>query len=103
MPPAPPPRTLSVDLDDTPRYGLYPTRRRVQAGAVRIGVYNRGMDDHDLTVVDARGRLRGRVFVAAGQRGSLKVDLSRGPVTLYCSLFDHEGLGMKATIRAARS
>lgn len=103
VPPPPPPRSLSVDLDDTPRLGLYPTRRRVGVGKVRVRVYNRGMDDHDLTVVDARGRMRGQVFVVAGQQGTLEVDLSRGPVTLYCSLFDHAVAGMKSTIRASRS
>lgn len=102
VPPAPPARSLSVDLDDNPTYALYPSRRRVRAGVVRVRVYNRGMDDHDLTIVDASGQVH-RVFVPAGEDGRLEVDLGRGAITLYCSLFDHAARGMAAQIRAARS
>ena len=34
---------------------MRPSKRLVAAGEVTLRVYNRGMDDHDLTIVDATG------------------------------------------------
>jgi hypothetical protein len=58
----------------------------VAAGLVRIHVYNRGMDDHDLTLVDARGRVH-TIPLAPGADARLDAELAPGAVRLYCSLF----------------
>ena len=64
-------------------------RRRIsrsRPGKVRIHVYNRGMDDHDLTLVDAHGQVHS-VPLVSGEDAVLEADLAAGPVRLFCSLF----------------
>ena len=46
------PSSLAVDES---KYALRPSQIVLAAGRVRINVYNRGMDDHDLTLVDGNG------------------------------------------------
>jgi hypothetical protein len=77
------PQSLAVDEFE---WGMRGTHLEVRAGLVRIHVYNRGMDDHDLTLVDARGQLHS-VPLVSGQDAVLEADLAAGPVRLYCSLF----------------
>ena len=89
------PSSLAVDESE---YTLRPSQIVLAAGQVRINVYNRGMDDHDLTLVDGNGVTQ-QVPVKAGASGTLIVALKPGSYTLYCSLFagtpqSHEALGM---------
>jgi plastocyanin len=93
------PSSLAVDETE---YTLRPSQIVLAAGQVRITVYNRGMDDHDLTVVDASGVAQ-QVAVKPGESGTLVVALEPGSYRLYCSLFagtpeSHEALGMHKTI-----
>jgi plastocyanin len=93
------PQSLAVDEFE---WGVRGTHLEVKAGLVRIHVYNRGMDDHDLTVVDASGVAQ-QVAVKPGESGTLVVALEPGSYRLYCSLFagtpeSHEALGMHKTI-----
>jgi plastocyanin len=97
-------RSLTVDESE---WALRPSKRLVAAGPVRIRVYNRGEDDHDLAVVDGSGREQS-VYLAPGTSGTLQVTLPPGAWKLYCSLFagspdSHEALGMAAVIRAKRA
>ena len=67
-----------------------------------FNIYNRGMDDHDLALVDASGNVRS-VDVPPRESRSLVATLGPGQVKLYCSLFagtpgSHEALGMSTTI-----
>ena len=83
-------------------WGMRGTHLDVKAGLVRIHVYNRGMDDHDLTLVDAQGTVHS-VPLGSGDDAVLEADLAAGPVQLYCSLFagtpqSHDALGMHSTI-----
>jgi plastocyanin len=102
VPPAPVatlPSSLAVDESE---YTLRPSQIVVAAGQVRINVYNRGMDDHDLTVVDGNGVTQ-QLPVKAGASGTLIVALEPGSYRLYCSLFagtpeSHDALGMHNTI-----
>jgi hypothetical protein len=99
LPPALPapalPQSIAVDEFE---WGMRGTHLQVAAGRLQIHVYNRGMDDHDLAVIDAQGVLH-TVALASGADAVLAVDVSAGPVKLFCSLFagtpdSHEAKGM---------
>jgi plastocyanin len=95
------PRSLAVDEFE---WGLRPSKRLVAAGLVRMRVYNRGQDDHNLVVRERDGTPR-VVSLKAGESGTLTARLAPGSYTLVCSLFagtaqSHEQLGMRATLKA---
>jgi hypothetical protein len=81
----PPPLSAGLTVDEYEFY-LKPSRFEVAPGAVRFRVYNRGMDDHDLTLVDAHGQVHS-VPLVSGEDAVLEADLGAGPVRLFCSLF----------------
>jgi hypothetical protein len=85
--PPPPPAVLaqSIAVDEF-EYGIRGSHLEVAAGKLRIHVYNRGMDDHDLTLVDANGQVQS-VPLASGADAELDADVAAGPLRLYCSLF----------------
>lgn len=100
-PPTALPSALAVDEGE---WVVRPSKRLVAAGQVTLRVYNRGMDDHDLTVVDATGTTR-RVYLEPRGTGTLTVTLTPGTWRVYCSLFagtpsSHEALGMVSYIQA---
>ncbi len=103
IPPRPAfPRALSVDETE---YQLNPSRTVVSSGRVRINVYNRGMDDHDLVVYDAAGTTLGASVLLPGAADELFVTLPAGDYRVVCSLFagtpvSHEALGMSFTLTA---
>jgi uncharacterized cupredoxin-like copper-binding protein len=93
------PSSLAVDESE---YTLRPSQIVLAAGQVTINVYNRGMDDHDLTLVDGNGVTQ-QVAVKPSTSGTLVVALKPGSYRLYCSLFEgtpqsHDALGMHSTI-----
>jgi Copper binding proteins, plastocyanin/azurin family len=66
----------------------------MQAGPLEFNISNVGEDDHNLSI-------KGRDETAAvppGGNGQLKVTLAPGTYTLYCSLPEHEGNGMRTTL-----
>ena len=88
-------------VDET-EYSIGLSRTLVGAGEVTFNVYNRGMDDHDLAVVDANGNVQ-VVAVPPRETRSLVVQLGVGQTRVYCSLFagtpaSHEALGMSAAL-----
>lgn len=100
-PPTALPTALAVDENE---FTVRPSRRLVAAGPVTLRVYNRGMDDHDLTLVDATGATR-QVYLEPKGAGVLRVTLTPGVWKLYCSLFagtpiSHEDAGMVSYVRA---
>jgi plastocyanin len=93
------PSSLAVDEDE---YTLRPSQIVLAAGQVKITVYNRGMDDHDLTLVDGNGATQ-QLPIKPGQSGQLIVALKPGSYRLFCSLFagtpeSHDALGMHNTV-----
>jgi hypothetical protein len=95
------PRSLALDEFE---WGMRGTHLQVAAGPLQIHVYNRGMDDHDLAVIDAHGVLH-TVPLASGADAVLQVDVAAGPVKLFCSLFagtadSHEAKGMLFDVTA---
>ena len=102
LPPPPPlPTSLAVDEDE---WTVIPSKRVVAAGPVTLRVYNRGMDDHDLSLVDATGALH-RIYLAPGTSSEIQATLTPGTWKIWCSLFagtpdSHELFGMVSTIEA---
>jgi len=102
LPPPPPlPTSLAVDEDE---WTVIPSQRVVAAGPVTLRVYNRGMDDHDLSLVDATGALQ-QVYLGPGGSAEIRATLTPGDWKLWCSLFagtpeSHEQMGMVTVIRA---
>ena len=75
LPPPPPlPTSLAVDEDE---WTVIPSQRVVAAGPVTLRVYNRGMDDHDLSLVDATGALQ-QVYLAPGGSAEIRATLTPG-------------------------
>lgn len=99
-PPPAAPRALSVDETE---FVLNPSRTVVSAGTIRLNVYNRGMDDHDLVVYDQTGAELGKAILAPGAADQIVVNLPAGDYRVVCSLFAgteiaHETLGMRFTL-----
>ncbi len=103
VPPRPAfPRALSVDEIE---YQLNPSRVVVSSGRVRINVYNRGMDDHNLEVFDGVGASVALTPtpLLPGAADEIFVTLPAGDYRVVCSLFagtaiSHETLGMRFTL-----
>lgn len=89
-------RTLSVDEFE---YTLRPSKIAVSAGRVRIRVYNRGEDEHNLVVVGHDG-VRHVLDLQPAASGVVTPRLARGRYKLFCSLYagtpqSHEAKGMR--------
>jgi hypothetical protein len=98
VPPPPKPALPQAISVDEFEWGMRGSHLLVAQGPLEIHVYNRGMDDHNLTVVDANGVVH-TVPLASGADAVLNVDVGAGPVHLYCSLYagtpdSHEAKGM---------
>ena len=101
MPTPPLPHALTVDESE---YKIVPSERVVAAGAVTMQVYDRGQDEHNLTVQgpitsSGDGKIRGQVWLQSGASTTLVTKLGPGKYKLYCSMFmgtpqSHEMLGM---------
>jgi hypothetical protein len=94
-------RTLTVDESE---WVLRPSKVVVAAGVVRLRVYNRGEDDHNLLLVDAAGAAH-VILLRPGTDGVLTPKLARGRYRLVCSLQagtpeSHEDKGMWFTLDA---
>ena len=76
--PPPPPLPTSLAVDET-EWKVVPSKTVVAAGPVTLRVYNRGMDDHDLSLVDAAGALH-QVYPAAGRHGDRPRHPRAGPL-----------------------
>jgi plastocyanin len=94
--PAPPllPRRVGVDEYE---YTVRPTYYTVAAGDLEFDPINTGMDAHDFSIRNGSGQIVS-VPLASGESKVVNVNLPAGTYTLYCSLLDHETLGMKATL-----
>ena len=94
-------RTLTVDESE---WVLRPSKRVVAAGVVRLRVYNRGEDDHNLVLVDAAGEAH-VILLTPGTAGVITPRLAPGRYRLVCSLQagtpdSHEERGMWFTLDA---
>jgi uncharacterized cupredoxin-like copper-binding protein len=103
-PPATPPRLPTSLGVDEGEWLIVPSKKVVAAGEVSFHVNNRGMDDHDFTIVDGTGTLR-QVYLAPGTEGTVTATLTPGRYRIYCSLFagtpdSHETQGMVSHLDA---
>ncbi len=105
LPPPPTPPRLPTSLGvDEGEWIVVPSKKVVAAGQVSFHVNNRGMDDHDFSIVDGTGTLR-QVYLAPGTDGTVTATLTPGRYRIYCSLFagtpdSHEALGMVSYVDA---
>jgi uncharacterized cupredoxin-like copper-binding protein len=83
---------------DEGEYYVSPTHRTVAAGSVDFYPVDLGMDAHDMTIRDGAGNVVGSVPISPGQTEHIQVTLAPGTYTLFCSLYNHEQLGMHATL-----
>lgn len=96
--PAPGPALPSRTGVDEGEYYVTPSHPTVAAGTVELDPVDLGMDPHNFSVRDAAGRVVTGVALGPGESQQLSVKLPVGTYTLYCSLYDHERLGMHATL-----
>jgi hypothetical protein len=105
LPTPPLPRSLTVDESE---YTVVPSERVVGSGTVTFQVYDRGQDEHNLTIqgpatATGAGRVRGQVWMKSGGMATIVAKLPPGKYKLYCSMFagtpqSHEMLGMNTLI-----
>ena len=93
------PSGLTVDESE---WALRPSKTIVAAGTVRLRVYNRGEDDHNLVVHEKNGTPH-IVSLRPAEAGTINVRLAPGTYSLVCNLFEgtpdsHEAKGMKTTL-----
>jgi plastocyanin len=88
------PHRLGVDERE---YSVVPTYHTVAAGDLEFDPVNHGEDAHDFSIRNAGGQIAS-VALDSGETKVVNVNLPAGTYTLYCSLADHEALGMKATL-----
>jgi plastocyanin len=69
------------------------------SGPVKIELTNDGGVAHDLKVRDGADELGGTPIFGPDQTESASVDLEPGSYEFYCSVGDHEALGMKGELK----
>lgn len=103
--PPPPPLPAAATIDET-EWSVSVSRRVLAAGVVTLRVYNRGMDDHDLVLVDSDG-VAHRVDLGPGESDVIRARLAPGRHRVFCSVLagtseSHEALGMWAELVVGR-
>lgn len=103
--PPPPPLPLALALDET-EWAMSPSRRVVAAGGVRLRVYNRGEEDHDLVIQERNGTVH-REYLEPGESATITPNLAPGKYRIVCSLFagtpeSHEDRGIWTVIRVKK-
>lgn len=98
LPPPPAPELANSLAVDEFEFLLRPSKKVVAAGKVRINIYNRGEDDHNLVVLAADGT-EYRADVASQEAGRIEPILTPGRYEVFCDLFagtaeSHYDLGM---------
>jgi plastocyanin len=88
------PSRTGVDLDEWIVRSSYHTLR---AGTIDFNAANLGEDDHNLSIRGG-GKEWGRLELAPGGADTLRVALTPGTYTLYCSLVGHEEQGMRTDV-----
>jgi uncharacterized cupredoxin-like copper-binding protein len=89
MPTPPLAHALTVDESE---YQVVPSESVVEAGVVTFQAYDRGQDEHNLTVQgpvtsSGDGSIRGQVWMQSGGSATIVAKLQPGRYKLYCSMF----------------
>jgi hypothetical protein len=84
-------------------YRLMLSRGVVKAGPLDLEVIDAGMDPHDLRVRRIGSKQETSApELTSGRRWATVVSLKPGVYRLWCSLPEHAGRGMRATLRVTR-
>lgn len=84
-------------------YRVLPSHTVVKAGAIALEAIDRGKDPHDLRLrLGSSGRELVAPQLTPGRRWSGIVTLRPGTYRLWCSLPQHERLGMRTTLQVVR-
>ena len=77
------------------------SRAAIRRGPAIIELVNYGEDDHDLALRSPGGTRTYWIALVHPERdrGELDATLRPGLFTLWCTLADHRGRGMRATLR----
>jgi hypothetical protein len=96
------PARMLVTADE---WMLLTSRQAVKAGRVQVQLYNRGEDAHDIAArrVNRLAERVGRTWrireTRPGELGEATWRLRSGKYRLWCTLREHEALGMRASLR----
>ena len=88
------PATLRVTETD---FAIKPANARIEPGAVRIAVTNRGQATHGLAIDTPDGTVETDTL-DAGASGDVEADLEAGTYTWYCPVGDHRSRGMEGKL-----
>ena len=83
-------------------YSFDPGRIVAAPGELRITLRNSGSLAHDLRVRRAGDELGGTGVITEGKAATASVSLSAGRYEFFCSVGDHEKLGMKGRLEVRR-
>ncbi|MEA2298950.1 MAG: hypothetical protein QOF77_1886 [Solirubrobacteraceae bacterium] len=105
-PPPPPPTTPTTSAAPPRRtaveeyeYSVVSGHPIVAAGSVELNISNIGQDDHNLTISQNGVAVAQTPILHPGDpTTTLTAELAPGTYRLYCSLADHDHLGMHATL-----
>jgi len=96
----PTPARLGVSATE---FHLTLSRPMVKAGVVEIELQNDGQDPHDLRVRRVGGSHTFSIpLVQPGKRRTVAIHVKAGSYRLWCSVADHQALGMQAVLRVRR-
>ena len=75
-------------------YRILPQQPSVAPGAITIGVRNDGLQSHRLAIGEGRNAIRQTRIIPPGASATLSITLPEGDYELFCSLSNHDTLGM---------
>jgi hypothetical protein len=94
---AQPPARVQVSADE---FSLALSRFSIRSGPAIVELVNYGEDDHDLVLRRVGGTRTYRIgIVHPGKTAELDAKLRPGIFRVWCTLADHRGRGMSATLR----
>jgi plastocyanin len=79
-------------------YYLQPTQVRTRAGRVRFDVVDRGRIGHNLRVFRSGRTYLSISTLKPGERATPTVELPRGAYQLFCSVANHQELGLRGAL-----
>ena len=95
------PARVQVSADE---FSLALSRSKLRAGPAIVELVNYGEDDHDLALRRVGGTRTYRVgIVHPSGTGEFETRLRPGRYRLWCTLGDHRGKGMTATLTVVRT
>ncbi len=89
-------RKLTITMVD---YRYQPQNLQTKAGKVRLTLFNRGRQNHNLKLVSSKGRIPLKVpVVKPGERTVVESNLEPGRYRMYSTIGNQKQLGMYGSI-----